>query len=211
MKNVKTTLLDFPLFLLTHPFKGFDEMKHLKRGDLRYSLVILILLGMVTVYGLTSTGFIVAGFFNENPNIFLPGVIVFTYAPILLFCMANWSITSITEGKGTFKQIFLTYTYALYPVVFLTAAGVAVSNVVTAHEVAFAAFFPALGQVLFYFYLFVGLIIIHEYTFTKAIVMTVLTVLAMMIIVFVLALFISLLSELVSLFFTLAYEMEAHL
>lgn len=210
LKYIKEIMLDFPLYIISHPFKGFDEVKSLKRGNIYYSISILIIFGLVAVFRQLNTGFVVSNFFTDTPHINIFEVLLFTYSPILLFCIGNWSITSITDGKGTMKEIFLIYTYALYPLIFMMFIGTVASNFITLNEIAFVNFFFAFGQILFFFYLFVGLVMIHEYSFTRALSMVVLTILAMMIIIFVLSLATSLVSELISFFFTVSYELEAH-
>jgi len=209
-KGIKEVLLDFPLYIITRPFKGFDEMKFLKRGDLRYAVFIMIMAGFVAIMRAAYTGFMVTGFWQENTYIFVPGILLFTYSPIILFCVANWSITTITNGKGNFKEIFLTYAYSMFPMVFCTIIGIILSNVVTGNEAAFAVFFFVFGVILQYAYLFVGLIVIHEYTLLQAILMVLLTVLAMLIITFVAALFFSLASNVVSFFSTIYWELNSH-
>ena len=210
IKDIRETFLGFPLYILTRPFKGFDEMKFLKRGDMRYSIVILVVAGLVALIRSAYTGFIVTGFWQASPFVNVPMVLLFTYSPIVLFCVANWSITTITDGKGSFKEIFLTYTYAMYPLVICTIIGIILSNVVTGNEVAFARFFFRFGLIAQYAYLFIGLIMIHEYTFLRAILMVLLTVLAMLVITFVFALFFSLASNVMWFFSTIYWEMGAH-
>jgi len=209
-KDIRETFVGFPLYILTHPFKGFDEMKFLKRGDLRYAVAILLVAGLVALLRAAYTGFIVTEFWQATPFINVPAILVFTYSPILLFCVANWSITTITDGKGSFKEIFLTYTYSMFPMVFCTVIGIILSNVVTGNEVAFARFFFSFGLILQYAYLFVGLIMIHEYTFLRAILMVLFTLIAMLVITFVFALFFSLTSNVIWFFDTIYWELGAH-
>ncbi|MCL2284881.1 MAG: YIP1 family protein [Firmicutes bacterium] len=209
-RGIKEVLFDFPMYIVTHPFKGFDEMKYLKRGDTRYAIFILALAGLVAIMRWTHTGFIVSGFWQATPFVPVARVLIFTYSPILLFCIANWSITTITDGKGTLKEIFLAYAYSMFPMVICTVIGIVLSNFVTGNEVAFARFFLIAGPALQYAYLFVGLIMIHEYTFLRAVLMVILTILAMLIITFVFALFFSLLSNVIDFISTISWELNSH-
>jgi len=211
LRNLKETMLDFPLYIISRPFKGFDEMKFQNRGSMLYAVLILVVYGLVNIWQIMGTGFIVTGFFWEVPSVHVPWVLAFSYSPIILVCVANWSITSITDGKGKFKEIFLTYCYALFPAIFCTMIGIVLSNVVTLNEVAFVTFFFAFGQIVMYFYLFLGLVVIHEFTFLKGVLMVLLTMLSMLIIIFVLALFVMLVSEVVFFVLTLFQEAEAHI
>ncbi|MCL1786382.1 MAG: YIP1 family protein [Defluviitaleaceae bacterium] len=211
IQKVKETVLDFPLFIISSPFKGFDEMKFLGRGSMWYALFILVAFGLVSIWRAMGTGFIVTEMFWEVPVVNVPWTLAFTFSPIVLVCVANWSITSITDGKGKIKEIFLVYCYALFPAIICTMIGIVLSNFITLNEVAFVNFFFIFGQVLLYFYLFLGLIVVHEFSFTKGIVMVLLTMLAMLIIIFVLALFVMLVSEVVFFITSLIQEAEAHL
>jgi len=204
-------LLTFPLYILKSPFKGFSDMKYDKTSGIKYAIMILIIAGMARVFQVLYTGFILRGIHHDVRSINLIQTLTMFYAPILLFVIANWSITTITNGKGTITEILKTYAYAMYPMIFCRVIATILSNVVTAEEAFFSAFFVALGTFLTYAYLFVGLIVIHEYTFLKAILMVILTILAMMLIVFVLALFASLLSNFVSFIFIFIQELEPHL
>jgi len=209
-RGIKEALLDFPLYIITHPFKGFDEMKYLKRGDMRYGIFILVVAGLVAILRRAYTGFIVTGFWQATPFVPVIRVLIFTFSPILLFCIANWSITTITDGKGNLKEIFLAYAYSMYPMVICTVIGIVLSNFVTGNEVAFARFFFVAGMVLQYAYLFVGLIMVHEYTFLRAILMVILTIVSMLIITFVFALFFSLLSNVFDFISTISWELNSH-
>jgi hypothetical protein len=211
LKTFKEKMLDFPLFILSSPFKGFDEVKTQKRGSKLYTVLILLLLGLVTIWSQVGTGFIITGFYWEVPSVNMFWVLSYTYAPIALICVANWSITSITNGNGKLKEIFQVYCYALFPSIICQAIAIVLSNYVTANETAFVMFFFAFGQITLYFYLFIGLVVIHEYSFFRSIFMVVLTVFAMLIIVFVMVLFVSLVSELIFFIMTLVVETEAHL
>ena len=208
--TIKETLLTFPLYIITHPFKGFDDMKFMRKGSFIYAAFALVLLGFVQVFSVTNMGFIVTGFWTETPHVNVILTFTFAWAPILLFCVANWSVTTITGGKGSFREIFLTFTYCLYPLIICTLIGVFLSNIVTAGEMGFATGFIRAGVFLQYMYLFVGLIVIHEYGLLRAILMVVLTVLAMLIITFVLALMFMLFNNVIGFFIIFFRELSQH-
>ena len=128
LRGFKEMMFTFPLYILTHPFKGFDDMKFQKRGDMRYGIIILLAAGILSILREAYTGFVVSGHFTETPVVNVPSVLLFTYSPIILFCIANWSVTVITDGNGNMREIFLTYAYAMYPMIFLTIAGIFISN-----------------------------------------------------------------------------------
>lgn len=207
--SVKEAMIDFPLFILGSPFKGFDEMKTYNRGSMKYAFAIIVIFCLVQIWGAGGMGFIAAGFHVEYAAVNVPGLLLFVLAPIVLICIANWSITSITNGKGKLREIFLVYTYALFPMVVCLMIAITLSNFVTANELAFVTFFFGFGSLLMYFYLFLGLLVIHEFSFLKGVLMVFLTMLSMVIIVFVISLFLTLLSELIIFITTVFRETEA--
>ena len=204
------TLFKFPFYIVTHPFKGFDDMKTEGKHRMFYSIVALVGLLIATIIKQAYLGFAVTGIYSQTPNINIIWTLVVVYGPIILFVVANWSITSITEGKGTAKEIFYTYCYSLYLNIFCILIATFLSQFVTLNEVAFATFFITFGQASSLFYLFIGLIIIHEYTFSKAVLMVVMTILSMMVITFIGALFFSLLNNVFNFFYIIFSELHAH-
>jgi hypothetical protein len=208
MEKVAENYLRLPLYILSRPFKGFYDMKHLKLGRTHFVAVMLVLLCVSAIMQESYTGFAVSRYYEPDNIISVPYVMIMTLAPVLLFVAGNWSITSISDGKGTAKEIFQVYAYALYPRIILTFIGILVSNFVTKEESAFAVFFFVFASVVFYFYLFIGLVVIHEYTFFRSLLMVLQTIFAMLVIVFVMALFASLVNELLEFIFTIVYELR---
>jgi len=208
LSGFKEDFAVLPLFILSRPFKGFYEMKHLRRGKTYFAWSIVVLLCIAALAQETYTGFVISRVYEPDSIINVPYTLIMTLAPILLFIVGNWSITSITDGNGRVKDIFQVFAYASYPRIILTIIGIVVSNYVTKDESAFAQFFFYFGTAMFLFYLFIGLVVVHEYTFAKSMLMAVETIIAMLLIVFILALFVSLVNELVDFIFKIVYELR---
>ncbi len=210
--DLKEDFITWPFYIISHPFKGFGELKYENRGKSYFAVVMLFLTCLFSICNELYKGFVISGgYYAEDKIINTPYIIFMALAPIALFVAGNWSITSITNGNGKIKDIFLVYAYASYPRLWLNVIGLIVSNIVTGSEAAFAMFFYNFGSVAFAFYLFIGLIVIHEYSLTQAVRMIVLTVAAMCIIVFVLALFLSLANEVFVFFRTIYRELTLRL
>jgi len=210
-KMLYEELIAKPWYLLVHPFDGYDELKREKKISPLYVIVSLILLLLVNVYRQTGQGMLAYGMHIENPTVSLWFQALYTFAPILLFAVGNWCITSITDGKGKLYEIISVYLYASWAYIILMTLGVFLSNYITLNEIQFIRFLYVFGDIIRYGYLFVALIVIHEYTFSKAIVMVILTILAMLILVGVAALFLSLLGQFISFVVTVYNELQVHL
>jgi len=115
-----------------------------------------------------------------------------------LFVVINWSVTTLTDGKGSMYQIFISCAYALIPYVVSIAACTVLSNIFTADEAAFYGFVSTVG-ILWSVFLMVGALrAIHDFTFLKTFVCIILTVLGMIFVIFLAVLFVSLVQQLIS-------------
>jgi len=115
---------------------------------------------------------------------------------VVLFCTANWAVTSLTDGEGKFKEIFMTVCYAMTPIVLLFIPASLLSNVLTYEEGAF--YTMIIGVAIFWFVIlvFAGLVTIHNYSAGKAVTTVLLTFVSLLVIVFLLTLLLTLLQQL---------------
>lgn len=184
----------FPLYVLTHPIDGFYEMKQESRGLLRVAVFYFFLHSVLGILEFAYTGFI----FNMiNPNTFrMFRSILVASAPFLIFAVANWSITSLMDGKGKFKEIFMVVGYAFFPSVIIRIAGLFLSNYFTLEEAFFYQGSITFGFILTFFMVFMGIRSIHEYTVLRAVSTMMLTFVSMSVIIFLGLLSVSLLQQL---------------
>ncbi len=112
-----------------------------------------------------------------------------------LFCVANWSVTTIMDGEGRFKDIVSTLAYSLIPVILIALFGSVLSNLFVIEEMAFYFMLISISIAWFLFLLFTGLLTIHNYTASKTVFTMVLTVFSMLVIVFLISLCMALLQQ----------------
>lgn len=175
--------IKFPFYVLTHPIDGFYEMKHESRGLLKVATFYLLLHGVMGILEYNYTGFI---FNTVNPNTFrLFRSIVVSLVPYLIFIVANWSITSLMDGKGKMKEIYMVVGYAFFPSVFLRIANLFLSNYFTMDEAFFYHAITTLGFILTITMIFMGIRSIHEYSVMRVISTVLLTIVSMLVIVFI--------------------------
>lgn len=206
MSNLKEDYITFPLYIISHPFKGFDEMKYENRGKLSTCFVFLVLLCLLNIMKYVYTGFIV----NYNNPYYINSIFIVatTVLPIILFVTANWTITTLINGLGKYKEIFLVNMYSLYLTLIFDSIFIVLSNVLTLEEMPIAYFFTSLSTFTYCLYLFIGLIVIHEFTFSKAIGSIILTFISMAIILFVTLLLFSLVGEVAQFIITIIKELS---
>ncbi len=201
--------LRYSLYLIFRPFDGFWDLKHEKRGNAPAALIIVFLLSITYIMRRQLTGFI----FNLNDlerlNIFVE--LLSVLIPFALWCIANWSLTTLMEGEGSFKDILITSAYALTPMILVNLFLVIISNVLTLDEGAFYYFFDGLGFVWAGLLLIVGTMVVHQYTLMRTLATTVFIVVGMGLIMFIGLLFFSLLQQMYSFFYVIYREITFRL
>ena len=159
--------IKFPLYILTHPIDGFYEMQRYKRGLIKVSTFYLLLEATLGILQFRYTGFLFNPYnsadFNYIRQVFL------TLLPYLLFIVANWSITTLMDGKGKFKDIYNVVGYALFMKVVLSLINIPLSNVLTMDEAFFYYGIETTGYIIMLGLGFMGILVVHEYTLSKTI------------------------------------------
>ncbi len=182
-RTYKEELL-YSAHLIFHPFDGFWDLKHENRGSVR---------GALTFIGLTIVSFC---FKYAGINVFYE--IIGVMLPIMLFVTANWCLTTLFEGEGSFKDIFVATGYAVAPLPFMTILSTALANVLTAEESGILTMIDNIAYVWVGMLLFFGVMITHDYQLGKNILTIIGTIVGMIVIVFLVALFATLIGKIIS-------------
>lgn len=196
--------LKFSLYCMTHPMDGFWDLTHEKRGSIAAANTILILTLVARIMNLQFTGIVYQAVYWEGINIFL--YLASILFPLALWCVGNWALTTLFDGKGTLKQVYMATCYAIAPYPLIQFPLIVFSNVTTKDE---AAFYWALSS---FTIAWCGLLIIaammqiHEYKISKTILCTIGTIFAMLVMIFILLLFFSMISQGIAYFVSLYKE-----
>ncbi len=196
--------LRFALYCITHPMDGFWDLTHEKRGSLAAANTILILTLVCRVSKLYFTNFMFLSVYWEGINIFL--YLASVIFPLALWCVGNWGLTTLFEGKGTLKQIYMATCYALTPYALIQFPLMIFSNVVTVEEAEFYTVFSVLSIIWAGLLIIVAMMEIHEYSISKTIFFTIGSLFAMLVMIFILLLFFSMISQGVAYFVSMCRE-----
>lgn len=198
-------LVKYPLALMVHPFNGYWEHKYeqSRKLNLIISFTLLVLLIVTNVLGGQYRGFVVHLYNPKEMNSLME--ILFVVVPVLFWCIANWSLTTLMDGEGKFVEIFTSTCFSLTPLVLIQFPWIWLSNVISIQEAAFYNFFNILAMVWFIFLLFVGNMTVQQFTPAKTVGTILLTLVAMGFLAFLCLLFFSLVQQIVS-FITLIYQ-----
>lgn len=194
--SVIDEVIRFPLYVLTKPFKAFSDIKYEGKGSLPACIFFMFVLMLLSVMRQSYTG---AVFVEVEPRFMnIWSVMAGVLAQTILLVAANWSVSVLTNGSGSFKEIFMVAMYAQYPYMWLSALYLALSHILSLDEKALLSFCIALGIVCIVFYGFIGLVSVHCYGFFQGIASVLLTILALIIIIFIILMLVSMGSELVN-------------
>lgn len=196
--------LKFSLRCITHPLDGFWDLTHERRGSIAAANTILILTLLVRILKLQFTSRLFMAVYWEGINIFL--YLASVLFPFALWCVGNWALTTLFDGKGTLKQVYMASCYALAPYPLLQTPVILLSNIMTMEEGAFLGVLESMS-ILWAGVLFIAAMMeIHEYKISKTILFTIATLFAMLVMVFILLLFFSMISQGVAYFISLYRE-----
>ena len=193
-KSLKEEML-YPFHLIFHPFDGFWDLKHEKRGSVRSAFLILVITIAAFTYQGVGTGYIFNPRQSGYLNIF--GQILSVSVPLLLWVVANWCLTTLFEGEGSLKDIFVAACYSLTPMPLLIIPSVILSNVLAASEVQIINLLVDVAFVWMFVLLFLGMMGTHDYSMLKNVATTVGTIVGMAFIMFLAILFSSLMAKIV--------------
>ena len=196
--------LKYGKYVCFHPFDGFWDLAHEKRGSIAAATTFLALFLVTHVLKLMYTNFQFISAPLQYVNVFEQAASLLL--PFLILCIANWSLTTLFDGKGRLSDIYIAMCYALVPYVVIQLPLVFISNIIAFDEAAFYTVLMAVSIVWSAGLVFVGLMQVHDYTLGKTIIFLIFTVVGAGIIIFLMLVFFSLLSDALAFFISLYRE-----
>ena len=116
----------------------------------------------------------------------------------MLWCVANWCLTTLFDGEGSFKDIYIATTYSLAPLPILVVISTIMTNVFTVTEGAMVNMLITIGFIWALFLIFFGTLVTHDYSLGKNVITVLGTIVAMAVIMFVAILFSSLVIKMIT-------------
>lgn len=197
--------LKFAFYCLTHPLDGFWDLTHEKRGSYAVANTILIVTLLARLMRLQFTSFLFLRVYWPEINIFLQiGSVLFVLA---LWCVGNWGLTTLFDGKGRLGQIYMATCYGMLPYPLIQFPLIILSNVVTVDEAEFYSVLSGFSLVWAAVLIVAAMAQIHEYKMGKNIGFIIASAFAMLVMVFILLLFFSMISQGVAYIVSLVREM----
>ena len=204
-----TATFKYGTYIIFHPFDGFWDMVHESRGSLMaaHTWLFLFLLTYVMRLMLTNFQFITAplqyiNIYEQCGSLLLP---------FLILCLSNWALSTLFDGKGRFKDIYMALCYSLVPYVLIQLPMILLSHMISFDEAAYYSVLASVSVIWCVFLAFVGLMQVHDYSPGKNLVFLFATIFGALVILFLILVFFSLLSDAIGFFVSLYREIAFRL
>ena len=186
--------LVYPFHLVFHPFDGFWDLKHEKRGSVRGGLTILALTIVTFFYYSVGKGYI----FSPRPSrMSIITCAISIIMPVFLWVTSNWCLTTLFDGEGSYRDVLIATCYSLSPLPPFFLISTLLTHVLTVDERQLVTLIFTFGLIWAFYLLFFGMLVTHGYSLPKNILTTFGTLLAASVISFVALLFSSLVTKMI--------------
>lgn len=209
MKLVTKDKLKYWGYSLVHPFDGFFEIRFRNHGSLFIATLLLIAYAVLNCLKFQYTGFPMN--MNNIDEMDALSLFISVVSVVALFTVSNWTVTTLFNGKGKMKDIFIVVCYSLTIPIIGDAIVTFASNFVTLDEVMILTSVQMLCYAYFAFLVIAGLTTIHEYGFGGSIMSIVMSIVAAAIILFIGILVFTMLERMISFFSSVAEELMRRL
>ena len=188
--------LKYAASLSFRPFSSFYDLKHEKRGTMAGASIILAVTVIGYVFQKQYSGYLYSSYDPDTFNVLLE--IVSILLIVLLWVVANWCLTTLMDGEGNMKDIYMATCYSLTPLALFLIPFTLVSNVLSLTEQSYYSILLTAVFIWTAFLLFVSVLITHQYTVLKTIITCVFIIIGILIIIFIAILFYNLLQHMIS-------------
>ena len=195
----------YAFHIIFHPFDGFWDLKHEKRGSVRGATFWLVVTCFAFVYQSVGLGYL------RNPmgggmSYFMSCISIIS--PVMLWVVANWCITTLFEGEGSFKDVFIATCYSLVPLPMLIIPGVMLTNIMTASEMAIYDLMLGFAFLWLGLLVFFGMMVTHDYTLGKNFITAIVSIVGVAFIIFIVGLFSTLVAKVFTFFYNIYVELS---
>ncbi len=181
--------------LVLHPFDGFWDLKHEKRGSVRAGSTILAIAAVAMFYNTIGQGYLFSPQDSEA-NVFV--ALLSIVLPVALWTIANWCLTTLFDGEGSLKDIYIATCYSLAPLAGTLILSTILTNILTSTEASIVTLIVAIGFIWTGILIFFGTLVTHDYPMGKNFITILGTIVAMAVIIFIVLLFGNLVMQMVS-------------
>lgn len=191
--------------IIFHPFDGFWDLKHEKRGSVRGATFWLVITCLTFVYESIGKGYL-AGGGGGTGGYFM--AVLSILSPVVLWVVANWCLTTLFDGEGSLKDVYIATCYSLVPLPMLMIPAVMLTNIMTLSELDIITMINSLAFFWLGLLVFFGMMVTHDYTLGKNLLTTIASIVGVAIIIFIAGLFSFLVNKVFTFFYNIYIELS---
>ena len=195
----------YSIHVIFHPFDGFWDIKHEKRGSVKGATTILVITILAFMYQSVGRGWLFNPYGGGTSYLMASISVVL---PVALWVLSNWCLTTLFDGEGSLKDVYIATCYALTPLPLFVIPLTIVSNFVALDEIALIGMLLTIAYVWTGFLIFFGMMTIHDYTLGKNVIISIFTLLGVAIIMFIAMLFTGLIQKVVTFVYNIVVEIQ---
>lgn len=182
--HIKNDNLRTALSVPFHPFQAFQAIKVQKFASVRLSLIFVVIFYLAKVSQDLYGGFMYVIVDKSNYNALM--TLIGSVGLLLLWVVTNWGVCMLSDGKGSFKEVFAMSAYSMTPMIAYSVIFTVGSHLIPATNTDTFGMISTILAIYTVLLLLIGMTVIHEYSFFKALGMAIVTVLCMALAAFVL-------------------------
>lgn len=197
--------LIYPFRLLIHPLAVFQDLKYERKASLPLANLLVLLFFLEQLAQALFTGYL----FNpdQGMHVRLLTILVQSAGIVLLWTVCNWATSTLIDGEGTMRDIWIATAYSLTPWILLGGIGILVSNVLSLDESMVYTTLGVIGTGWSLLLVFLGMMIVHQYTVKKTIASVIFALLTILAVCFLLLLFFSIAQQMIGFVSSIVQEL----
>jgi tetratricopeptide (TPR) repeat protein len=190
--------LMYQFHVMRKPNDGFYYIRKGRKGSLLAAALIVAGFFVVFMFFIAGKGFVYQEVLAEDID--FTSVIIGFFGGIFLFLFSNYLGTSINDGRGDMKDLFMMFAYSLAPLWIAMALVIGMSYVLTLNEVFALNLIMIIGWSWWAVQLVLGLREVHEYN-TRSAIMSIVFSIAFMLVLLIVTVIITVMGQQVYQFF----------
>lgn len=169
--------------VLVHPFDFYQEIQ--RPGKIKWiqGAMLVVLTFVARMISIVITGY--AYQTREPHEISIFHEFIWIVVPWFTWCVANWAVSTILDGEGKFKEIFVGSAFALVPYMLFIIPVTLLTLVLSLDESSIYTFFSRLLLIWVGWLFLLKVKIIHDFSAKKVVFITVISLIGIGIIWFV--------------------------
>lgn len=162
-----------------HPIDRYYDIRVGKNGSMIAATIIYVAFFAVYMIYQTGKGFIYQ--YTSVEDMDMGAVVVGFFAILILFIVCNFLVTSIKDGDGTLKQVYMIPAYGIMPLMICMIVTTIMSYQLTYNESFILTVIMMIGGIWSIAVIFEGLSTVHDYDFKQTVVSLIITAVFMLI------------------------------